>query len=401
VLYVPEPDTGWEELAAAARAAGPEDGIVAIADALAARELEAPAFVYLTWRPRVAVLVFGDVELRTDQRAVPMLSGAGSQTWVEHSVPAVAGPVTAYVTPPEDADTDLLEGTVPAGGFQLRIDVEAAAHVRPEQPIVPPANEDAPTLTLRETAVSPAPDATPSSPAPDAPPTAPAPAAPAAAAPPAPAAPEEAVPEVDWRPPGVDPGDPQASLTAIQAAAVPDETAAPAVGAWTPPATRETPPAAAEPTPAAADTPPLVEAVHCPDGHANPPGRETCRTCGSPVAADAARRTVPQPPLGTLELDDGTVVELASDLVLGRRPTADGGARAVTVEGDRVSRSHAEVSLHRWEVRLRDLGSRNGTYIVAPGSSELVRVEPEVPVRLEPGMTVYLGTRSFVIRTDG
>jgi hypothetical protein len=47
---------------------------------------------------------------------------------------------------------------------------------------------------------------------------------------------------------------------------------------------------------------------------------------------------------------------------------------------------------------LRRIPSRyNGTFVWPPGSNELVRVEADVPVRLEPGTVVYLGTRSFTL----
>ena len=44
-------------------------------------------FVCLAWGPAVQVMAFGDVAVETDQPSLPMLTGAGSRTWVEHSLP--------------------------------------------------------------------------------------------------------------------------------------------------------------------------------------------------------------------------------------------------------------------------------------------------------------------------
>ena len=36
-------------------------------------------------------MAFGDVAVETDQPSLPMLSGAGSRTWVEHTVALTGG----------------------------------------------------------------------------------------------------------------------------------------------------------------------------------------------------------------------------------------------------------------------------------------------------------------------
>lgn len=140
---------------------------------------------------------------------------------------------------------------------------------------------------------------------------------------------------------------------------------------------------------------PLVDAVTCSSGHLNPPGRGTCRSCDALLSPEAPQRTVTRPNLGVLRFDDGATVPVDEDLVLGRRPPEDGRRRQV-LTGDRVSRHHAEVITRGWEVLISDPGSRNGTYVVSAGSDEPVRVHEGVPIRLEHGARVYLGTRSFV-----
>lgn len=380
VLFAPQPAEGWEEIVAAADSPQAEQqGIAVIADTLASRGLDAPAFVYATWHPRVAVLVFGDVELRTDHPAVPMLSGAGSQTWVEHSVPAADGQVTLFVTPPEDTDTDLTAGTVPAGGFRLQLRTDVAVGIGDVD--AAPTGADTTPATPRAGSGS--------------------------------APPEPEATDGSWRPPTSDLTDPDAALTAIQAAAVTDDpghTSDPT--AVIPPAAPDRaavrgaaedgpePPHAADATPASDPTPDprgLVEAVACANGHANPPGRGSCRACDALIPPGAELTTMPRPVLGMVELDDGQRVDLDEDVVLGRRPDTSSGGQALLVEGDRISRTHARIVLRGWEVLLHDEGSRNGTFVVSPGTSDLVRVEPKVPVRLEPGTTVYLGTRSLVL----
>ena len=45
-------------------------------------------FVAVAWETDLRVMAFGDVDVETDQPSLPMLSGAGSRTWVEHTITA-------------------------------------------------------------------------------------------------------------------------------------------------------------------------------------------------------------------------------------------------------------------------------------------------------------------------
>ena len=282
VVFAPEVADGWDEVVAAAMATVEGDLVTTVAGVLSRRELAAPAVVVIAWRPRLAVLVFGDVELRSDHPAVPLLSGRGSHTWVEHSLPGGVEEFQLSVQPPEAGDdTDLQGGVVPAGGLCVELSAPAGAAVAPGErtaawPGVPPV----------------------------APPVAP-------------------------------PGGPPAE-----------------------------PPGTPPPSPPRA-TPPV--------------------------------EPVPRSPIGRLVFDDGVEVVLEADLVLGRRPPDDGRATYV-VDGDRVSRHHAELRVVGREVHLYDPGSRNGTYVVAPGGTEPSRIEVDVLTPLTFGSRVYLGTRSFTLR---
>ena len=385
VLFTPEVGAGWEELVAALQAdeaAG--RGVEPVATTLAARGLEAPPLVLVTWRPRLAVLAFGDVELRSDHPSLPLLTGRGSQTWVEHSVPDLGEPLRFDVGGPDaEDDTDLVAGVVPAQGFTLEL-ARATPHPTPA-----PA-------AVSEAGPGPAPGSEPASPVASEPPPTQAP--PPPSPPPLPAT-DGALAAGDppepfaWQPPPRTTDDPDDALRAIQAAAVTEEVEA---AAFDPPSPGAAPRSqdVAPPDPEAGSSQPLVDAVICPTGHPNPPGRGTCGSCDALLAPDTPVRAVPRPPLGALHFDDGAVVTVEADLVLGRRPPDD-GRQVYALAGDRVSRHHAELQLRGWEVLLHDPGSRNGTYVVGPGSAEPVRVDTGVPVRLEPGARVYLGTRSF------
>ncbi len=60
-----------------------------------------------------------------------------------------------------------------------------------------------------------------------------------------------------------------------------------------------------------------------------------------------------------------------------------------------VSRIHARVHLEGWRVYLVDLGSANGTRIVPPGARAEQPLQPNVPVLLQGGTRVFVGTQGF------
>lgn len=329
VLFVPRVDEGWQTLAEAVRDATDAAHVVdAVTGAAVASGFALPPFVLVALGERPEVVVLGDVELRTDHPALPMLSGAASATWVEHTLRPHPEPVTLEVAPPDEQDTDLAAGCVPAGGFALCLPATATAAVPDVAPA--PAPEPAPATE--------------------------------------PAEPEQAAAR----------GDDTGTMTAVPAPAVP-------AGAGDAPGDATSDPAPMDRTTV------LVEAVHCPEGHENRPGAAVCRRCGIAIAAGAPALQVARPVLGQLLLGDGTAYALDRDHVFGRSPAADDGERAVSLAGSKVSRTHARVTLRGWDVVVHDLGSTNGTYVVAPGEPEPHRVEPDAPARVAPGSTVYVG----------
>jgi hypothetical protein len=397
VLYLPERD---ERLLAAFMESAEGGQLQAVASATVAAGFDVRPFVGVTWTPAVRVIAFGDVAVETDQPSLPMLSGAGSRTWVEHSLKVEsaaridAGASDATVDPA----TDLTSGVALAGGFRLELTGD-----RPEPE---------PTATAEPFASAP-PDATEQIPR-------------SAAC----VARED---EARTAPP-VDADDPAAALAAIQAAAMGTDgkpvydvhsASDPATTAPPPPDARESgedephdvditlpPPAPGEllgdlmrqgEVAAENGRASLVEAKLCPDGHPNPPVVASCAVCGQFLTPGmAAVVHVPRPSLGHLELDDGTIVELDHELLVGRNPDRDdrperAGLRRVKVLGDKVSRSHLELRYQGWDVLVSDCGSTNGTFVVPHPGGQVAALEPGRAQLLESGATVYFGSRSFTV----
>jgi hypothetical protein len=141
-------------------------------------------------------------------------------------------------------------------------------------------------------------------------------------------------------------------------------------------------------------TVPTVLAVSCPLGHLTPPVSPQCRVCHQRVAPQEPRR-VDRPTLGGLRLPTGEVVPLDRGVVIGRKPAppADGSdwPHLVHLPSDQsfVSRRHLQIELDGWDVVARDLDSRGGTTIAAPGR-DAERMRPGDAYVLEPGTVLDL-----------
>ena len=151
---------------------------------------------------------------------------------------------------------------------------------------------------------------------------------------------------------------------------------------------------------AAADAP-IVLGVYCKNGHFGDPKARSCVVCGvSRGRRGPAPQPGPRPPLGALVLDDGSALELSTDCVVGREPAMDpavvaGEAQPLGIVDAAVSRVHARIHLEGWQVLLTDLGSVNGTRIRLPGKRSEQPLEPNVPVPLQSGTRVLVGTQGF------
>jgi hypothetical protein len=145
----------------------------------------------------------------------------------------------------------------------------------------------------------------------------------------------------------------------------------------------------------------LVDGVLCARDHFNDPGAWSCRRCG--IGLDQPPRDVrrgPRPPLGVLEIDDGTKFTLDGDYVLGREPTLDGDVLAgrarplrINDPNGTVSRLHLKISLVGWQVEVSDLGSANGSVLQAPDEERTLT--PFEPAIIEPGARIGIGHRSM------
>ena len=127
---------------------------------------------------------------------------------------------------------------------------------------------------------------------------------------------------------------------------------------------------------------------------------------GEPCPADAAgvrradrllaARAAASAPV--LRFDDGLVVTVDEDLVLGRRPdnhelVTAGNARPVPIADTQnvLSSAHAALQRSGREVSLVDLGSLNGTHVAGPEATEWTQLEPGVAHPLSDGDRLLLG----------
>lgn len=148
---------------------------------------------------------------------------------------------------------------------------------------------------------------------------------------------------------------------------------------------------------------PQILAILCEDGHPNPTHVKQCRVCEKPMSRNLVR--VPRPPLGSLIFSTGEIVSLDRDVVVGRRPSAtaqEGRLEprlvALPSPNREISRNHCEIRVDGWDIRIRDLGSNNGTFLTREGQEPL-RVGEAFPVILRNGDTIDLG-ESITIRLE-
>lgn len=399
----------------------------------------AAPLVVVSWdRQQLHLLIFGDVALHTTAMAAPMVSGAGSASWVERHIGEIErgsdSSVELWSGEAADPTTNLGLGVVASAGFRLSLEFAtgpvspqapaptnaaepqsrgvdlgdaAAADVPAEPPAVVSASAassvaevprsgvgspDAarPDVASEMVAQAPAPQASaPQAPAPQASaPQAPAPQAPAPQAPAPqvsePQAPAAQVPRIEQ---DATVGDDEAAAEAHAAAAH--------AGAGAPDATvGDDEAAATDPFAGQAgesERVGLIEAAHCQQGHPNPPRSAACYRCGISLIDDQSLSLIDQPTVGRLLFPGGQSVVLDRDLELGRKPAPPQHVHPVIIDHAEVSRSHASLKVEGWTVLLTDLDSRNGTWIVPPNDVTPVRLDPQVSHVLEHGTRVHIG----------
>ncbi len=149
---------------------------------------------------------------------------------------------------------------------------------------------------------------------------------------------------------------------------------------------------------------PVVQGIVCARGHFNDPDARFCAICGIGMVQQTHNLVSGvRPPLGVLVLDDGATFVVEGSYVIGREPEVSdlvrtGEARPLMIDDPkrRLSRVHAVLLVVDWELRIEDAGSRNGTRILPPGSSEWQQLSPEEPTPIEPGTRIGVGGRELV-----
>jgi len=174
-----------------------------------------------------------------------------------------------------------------------------------------------------------------------------------------------------------------------------------------PPARQSGPPAPSGQPEAPVDEGVLVDGFLCSRGHLNDPRGHFCAQCGIRMAELTGIITQGRrPPLGLLLFDNGATFVLDHDYLIGREPESDPQVRAGTLrpllladEGSGISRHHAEVRLHGWDVVLIDRGSANGTLVALRSAPQWRAVVPGQPIGLLPGMRISMGRRTLSFET--
>lgn len=146
-----------------------------------------------------------------------------------------------------------------------------------------------------------------------------------------------------------------------------------------------------------------VEGIRCRNGHFCHPSAQYCTTCGSSMLQLAAVRVLDRrPPLGVLVVDDGTIVPLDVDLVIGADPSEDDSVRfgiagslaMAGAAGAGLADVHCDLRLRGWNVLIRDRGTEAGTFLGQPNQSWL-RVSDRERTQVLPGCAIRIGGREL------
>ncbi len=150
-------------------------------------------------------------------------------------------------------------------------------------------------------------------------------------------------------------------------------------------------------------TPPATIATKlCPAEHPNNPDTANCVVCLQAIATTAPVVDMTPRPVARLLLEDGTGIDVADRLTIGRSPVATSEARrdetdTLTVDGRQVSRRHMTLEVKGWQLLIRDADSTNGTFLARRGERgrRRVPIERAIPVRI--GDAIHFGSRQALV----
>ena len=110
----------------------------------------------------------------------------------------------------------------------------------------------------------------------------------------------------------------------------------------------------------------------------------------------------PRPPLGLFIFDDGSTAAVASDLIIGRDPSAHidiveqrADELRLVDDSSTISRAHVGIYLDNWSVTAIDLHSSNGTLLHRSGSTTWETISTETRVTIGSGDTLRVGEREL------
>lgn len=143
-----------------------------------------------------------------------------------------------------------------------------------------------------------------------------------------------------------------------------------------------------------------VLARFCDRGHANPPERGNCFVCGALVSGEARQTARPQ--LGWVRVEGLETLPLVGPVIVGRNPSSavlrlPQSPRLLALPFEHISSTHLAFLLEGWRVLVRDLRSKNGSFL-RRNDRPPVRL-PETPYPLSPGDHIELG-KGITIHLD-
>lgn len=112
-----------------------------------------------------------------------------------------------------------------------------------------------------------------------------------------------------------------------------------------------------------------------------------------------AAEVISMPPqiVAKLLLEDGTAVDLADDLLIGRSPLGDGATDTLTVAGRQVSRRHLLLETDGWQLCVKDCDSTNGTFLSRRGERGRRRVPSDESIVIRIGDSIHFGSRQALV----